>query len=144
MHTNIIHGISKHHGHSILCHQCTRVPPHNTVRIMLFMKLSGLHEHLSAPCSTSAMRWLNLANVFCAGTELDNRERERRDEGPVGAEFTHNLVICSGLGVSYLSSGSIIHALCCMHNKSQCVQAATSSLSRAGLCPGVSTPASYL
>lgn len=61
----------------------------------------------------------------------------------MGAEFTHNLVICSGLGVSYLSSGSIIYALCCMHNKSQCVQTATSPLSRAALCPGVSTPASY-
>jgi len=37
------------------------------------MKLSGLHEQLSAPCLTSAMRWLNMAK---AGTELDNRDRE--------------------------------------------------------------------
>lgn len=118
---------------------------------ILFCKDNVVHEIIRAA-------WTSLRPLFdiryamaksgkcflCRNRIRQQGERERRDEGPVGAEFTHNLVICSGLGVSYLSSGSIIYALRCMHNKSQCVQAATSSLSRAGLCPGVSTPASYL
>lgn len=98
--------------------------------------------YILVPFMTSGLNTLCNATAktrrccFIVHEQIQTTERKKR---PVGEEFKHNLVICSGLGVSYISSGSIIYAVCCMHNKSP-VRAAASSLSQAVSRTGVNVP----